>query len=138
MDEGYEEHVYYVRHSPGQPPVATVAVCRTPDGTYFRGIAICSPDEMFCRRKGRKAALGRMHRAIGLFRNREAGLPTQYDPIGEEIPVLGYRSAGPFLKSVWKFLFGSDIHFKTEAGAVLTNFEEQLFRLRPRGNNGCS
>lgn len=47
---------------PEEQPQVTIVVRRMNDGSYRAGVAVCNPEDNFCRRLGRKTAF---HRLVG-------------------------------------------------------------------------
>jgi hypothetical protein len=114
----YEEHVYYVRRCQGCSPIAAVAIgCK--NGIYARGIAICSYDEQFARKEGRRGAIARLDKAFGVM--------SSGDPIGLPIPHKGVRPVSTEFKEQWFLDFNTQIDYKSGYDVEPTEFEQYMF-----------
>lgn len=113
-----ETYMYYLRASKGEAPTAAIAI-GLHNGVYARGVSICSTDEQFSRKEGRKLAISRMNRAFGWRKN--SGV------IGMPIPKCGVRQVAWEFLALWARDFDRDIGYKSEYDIEPTQFEQYMF-----------
>jgi len=95
---------YYFYRDDTNAPRVTICVARGADGVYARGVSICSADDVVSKEEGKKWARKRALRAHYSGR--------VLDPINRTFP---FQVEHPFRN-------------KSEFGAVLTEYERQLFQ----------
>lgn len=105
---------YYIREAhEGGKPLITVCLLKDNDGTYFRGIAICSLQEQPKKSVGRKIAEGRALKAYFHGTRGDSVITREYAyRVFEECGILGCDD--------------DSFEYKSEANVRLTPFERKL------------
>jgi len=90
------EITYYLPREIKTKQVAVVLVCD--DKKISRGIAVCSKNDQFNRKRGRMIAMGRAQKAFAtqetsdkndiVFKFEDMGLPDEFDAMGSYQPDL--------------------------------------------------
>jgi len=110
--------VYYLRDTNRENrPVVTVAVCKTDEGVYARGVSICSSNDPVAKTTGRSIALGRLKKAIAR--------KTNFDPINHQTDNIKQITSLKLDKEVNLEEFKYKAAYNTE----LISFEKKLLEI---------
>lgn len=121
-DESMEHKFYYLRAiGYGRHPVITVCLVKNGDGIISRGVAICSVDDNFIKKKGRDLSSARAKKANGTHSDHEKHLIKFYrsrrDSINRMETVLILNS-----------MTFKDIGYLYQYDIKPTEFESKLFK----------
>lgn len=140
MKEKFEEYFYYLRDNRRNPKVV---VCLISDnGTFCRGISICSPKDLFNREQGTKKSRGRALAAMrreeltgaAIKRDESKGVLMSCIRSGKDFletsTIIGTRIRLNEILSGKAFFDTSTIGYKSLRNVELTDREKQLLKIR--------
>ena len=122
-------HVYYLRDT-NRKPYATIAIKKTEDSVWCRGVSICSVDDPFNKRIGKQIAIDRLNKAIN---TKKSDIIKEY--MGNE-PLYLHKSAtiDKYIEqmdvlagdNVYENVKNYKIEYKSAYDAKLTKYEDRI------------
>jgi hypothetical protein len=135
-----EDKIYYMHfRNGGQRGGVTIAVRRANETTFEFGIAICSPEDQFCRWLGRRIARGRMQKARprGIIDPARLSGVVRCGPDEQNVPRSVWREALDEARSA-VFACGHGGRFGYLLDSVFDAADDRLRETREEARDGVS